>query len=489
MPAASARRVVVGRPLRPARSGDVSYGRPVRAVLVDGRVAEVALWQEPGEPGAFLGGPSSFLAPALSDPHTHLLATASSRTGWDLADDPPRNLSDLLDRLRAFAQADPSEGWLHVRGFDEHHLAEGRAPNRAELDAVVGARPTRVRHATLHASLLSTAALELLPQVVRPRSRTQALVVGHDEILRDVASRGNPDSVRRGLARVGAELARFGITCVDDTSASNDAARVAVMASAVERGALPLRVRAWLRDAAEADAARQVAGPWVEIAGVKLLPTRAEQTRTQEFRSAVARARAAGLPVAVHAVDPDVIDGATDALLDAPQRRGASVAPDRIEHCSLCPPYLVERVAKAGLAVVTQPGFLVVRGAKYEREVERPLWPWLYPVRSLREAGVPVAFSSDTPVIAPDPRLGFVGALERASATGVTFGRSEAIGAAEALAAYTTDGRRVRGDVPVDGWLAPGAPADLVLLSDADVRSWNPVATLHRGEVLWSEAA
>lgn len=489
MPAASARRVVVGRPLRPEPSGEVGFGGPVRAVLVNGRVAEVAPWREPDEPGAFLGGPTSFLAPALSDPHTHLLATASSRTGWDLAEDPPRTLRDLLDRLRAFAQADPSDGWLHVRGFDEHLLAEGRAPNRAELDAVVGPRPTRVRHATLHASLLSTAALELLPRGIQPQSPTQALVVGQDEALRSIAARGNPEAVREGLARVGVELARFGITCVDDTSASNDAARVAVMANAVEAGALPQRVRVWLRDASEADASRAAAGPWVEIAGVKLLPTRAEQTRSEEFTAAVARARAAGLPIAVHAVDPDVIDGATEALVAAPQRRGGSDAPDRIEHCSLCPPYLVERVASAGLAVVTQPGFLVARGAKYEREVEPPLWPWLYPVRSLREAGIPVAFSSDTPVIAPDPRLGFVGALERASETGVAFGRGEAIDAAQALAAYTADARRVRGDVPDDRWLAPGAPADLVLLADSDVRSWSPTATVYRGDVLWSEAA
>ncbi len=487
-----ARLVVTGRPLLRTCAGALALGEPVCAEAEGARFVSLRPWSRNGC-GVGEGNPNAILAPALSDSHLHVVAAASARTALDLAVDPPRDLAALFDRLRAHAAGLGRDDWLRVRGFDEFPLAERRMPTTAELDAAVPRVAIRLRHATLHASVLSTGAILRLDRALqRLAVANDGLLVGHEEELTSSVAPRDEVAIAEAMRSLGEELASSGIACIEDITASNDAARVRLLAEAVEDGSLPQRVRVWLRDANEAEAAHAASRGLVEIAGVKLLPTREEDTRADAFRSAVARARARGLPVAVHAVEPDVIGGALDALEAAPARAGSRAAPDRLEHCSLCPPLLVERLAASGVAVVTQPGFLVARGPKYRREVEAPLWPWLYPIGSLRRAGVLVAAGSDAPVIAPDPRLAFAGATTRRSSDGAVLGEGEAITEADALDLCTTAAARVRGEGDAHlPWLRVGARADLALLKTDPTKhglaSWSAQSTIIGGRVRWGE--
>jgi len=479
-----ARLIVTGRPLLRNRTGGLGMGEPVCLEIEGDRIASARAWTRRSPAG--IGCPDAILAPALSDSHAHLVATASARNSLDLSEAPPGNLSALFEWLREHVNSVTDDGWMRVRGFDEFHLEEARPPTARELEAVLPGRPIRLRHATLHASVLSAAALRRVgPSLGVSEVTSDGLVVGKEEAL--TALCGPRPPIAAALADVGADLARSGIAWVDDITASNDAERVRLLADAVDEGGLPQRVRVWLRDADEETESRRAGRGLVGIAGVKLLPATEEETREDGFAKALARARRAGLPVAVHAVDPDVISGTLDGLEAAPPRpAGSPAAPDRLEHCSLCPPFLVERIAAAGVAVVTQPGFLVVRGPKYRRQVEAPLWSWLYPLRSLQRAGATVASGSDTPVIPPDPRLGFLGATTRRSSDGVVFAAEEAISEADALDLCTAAAARIRGD-PEAGlpWWRVGARADLTILGSDPTRhglaEWRAATTMIGG--------
>lgn len=431
-------------------------------------------------------GEDALLAPALSDAHIHLFAAATAKTRLDLAEDPPKTVAGLLDRVGAYAKGQPAACWVRVRGHDESRLDEGRHPTAEELDGAAGGRPVRIRHATLHASILSVAALDRIPgDLARLGRAGHGLIVGREEALSSACGDRKDEELEHGLDALGRELLDAGITAVDDTTATNDPVRVRRLAAAVRSGVLRQRVRVWMREADELVSAKEAANGAVEIAGVKLLPTCGEQTREVGFRAAIERARRRGLPVAIHAVDPDVIDGALDALASAPPRAAQGAGPDRLEHCSLCPPHLVERVAAANVAVVTQPGFLVRRGGKYRREVEEPLWPWLYPIRSWKAAGVLVVGSSDAPVIRADPRLGFRGAMTRRSSEGTTFGAAESISEVAALDLYTSSAAAVRGEADAGlPWLRVGARADFVVLDRNCWRleQWQPRTTIIAGE-------
>jgi predicted amidohydrolase YtcJ len=462
----------------------LTLGEPRVVEIREGRIARVNGDAAARDPA--IGGPDAVLCPGWIDSHVHLLACAADRAGLDLAEPRPRTLAEILDRVAAASLGRPAHDWVRASGYDESWLAERRHPTRSELDRAAGGRPVRLRHATRHASVLSSAAWRALGpsgQVAPDRAPRDAsgeplgVVFGMEAEITAAVGPVSREALAEGLAAVSAELLAYGVVAVDEVSASNDADRVAVLAEAVAVGRLRQAVRVYLRDADELDGARARAGGRVAIAGVKLLPRDAAEIAAPAFADAVARARARGLPVAVHAVEADAVDAAVTALGNARPRASGASGPDRIEHASLCPPELARRIAAAGIAVVTQPAFLLERGEKYRAEVEPVLWPWLYPLASLRSAGVLVAGGSDAPVATADPRVAIAAATRRETAAGIVIGPSERLDEAAALALYTSAPRVLRGDVATGSWLAVGRRADLLVLAgDPRAGRWREIA-------------
>jgi predicted amidohydrolase YtcJ len=473
---------VVGRALVATAAGELRLTDPLALALRGTRVASVgpaaaafrASWQRVGHADAIL-------MPGLADSHIHLVATAASRLGIDLAADPPCSLAGLARRLAVAADAVGNGAWVRVGGFEPAELGERRLPTRDELDAWVPHGPLRLRHATRHASFLNTAAFERVERALGPLSAERApraadggfsgVVYGLEAELTVIVGPKGREGMARALRATSAALAWRGVVRIDEVSGSNDAARAALLGDAIARGDLVQKTRLFVCDAEEAEAARAVAGERLEIAGVKLFARDAEDGTRARLLDAIARARRAGLPVAVHAVEPDCVQAVLDALAAAPPRAGEHPAPDRIEHASLCPPELARRLARAGVAVVTQPSFVVARGDKYRSEVEEVLWPWLYPLRTLIGAGVCVAAGSDAPVGPMDPRVGLRGATVRRTAQGELLGAAETVGDATALGLYTWSAARARGIGASAAWWAPGSPADIVVLERDPRRS------------------
>ena len=492
---------VVGRWLFGAADGALSPGSPLRFEVRAGLVRAVTAFdadrRESRREVPVLGGADAIVVPGLSDCHLHLVATAASLSGRDLASDHPGSIESLLERLGALARRGDPDSWLRVSGFEETRLVEGRFPTVAELDRAVRARPLRLRHATRHASMLNSAARLRRAEALGETDRGEAAgdaglgerssaVFGRETAFTAALGPHDPAALREGLRAASEWLARRCVTCLDEVTGSNDPVRVALLAEAVARGDVRQRVRVFVPDADLASAAREAAAGMVEIVGVKLFAHDADEAAAPGFAAAVQRARRAGLPIAVHAVEPDVVARVIEVLDRAPRRLapsatspGAQAAapvgavPDRIEHASLCPPELARRIAAAGVAVVTQPGFLRTRGSKYRREVEEALWPWLYPLRTLREAGVLVAVGSDAPVGPLDPVEALVAMTTRRTAQGEPVGLAEALAPSEAWQVSTEAPRRLRAE-PVPAPSA-GAPADLVLLGGAATAQpgWN----------------
>ena len=486
---------VVGRPLRADATGTLVAADPVAVRIAGGRIVAVVPLASRGAPSpadAVLGDGAALLLPAFADPHLHLVACAADRAGLDVSRPRPGTIAALLERLTVAARALPAGTWQRASGYDEAWLAERRHPGRAELDRAVPRHPLRLRHATRHASLLNALAFARLEQALgaldperAPRDRHGVpigIVYGLEPEITRVVGPLEAPVLRQALRDVGAELAAHGVVHLDEVTASNDAARIALLASAVDDGALPQQIRVYVGDADEVAAARRAARGRLAVAGVKLLARSADEVHAPEFRARLVGARRCGLPVAVHAVDADVVAAVLDALRDAPPRAGgAGPSPDRLEHCSLCPPELAHRIAAAGVAVVTQPAFLALRGVKYVREVEPPLWPWLYPLRALRAAGVLVAGSSDAPVVPFDPRLGLDGACRRQDSDGAVLAPGETLDDGAALDLFTGAAARLRGANGPSG-IDVGAPADLLVAEPGFLRAsadWRALRVRH----------
>ncbi len=458
---------VRGRPLGGAIDGSLVVGEPVQFVCRDGQIIERGPpTTETGE--SMVGSSDAFLIPSLTDSHAHLMASASRRVRLDLGPALAPDLASLFDRLRR-AVSGPGENWLVGAGFDEALLAEHRAPSLAELDAVVGPRAVRVRHATRHASLLSSTALARisaagLTESIFPVEPGSALFFEREPSLTSLTGPPDGQELCSALADLSRDWLRNGIGRIEDLTASNDAGRVRWLGAQRREGRLAQSVAAWIGDADEFEPARTAAGEWIEIVGVKLLAHDEETVRSPRFLDAVARAHRRGLPVAIHAASPDVADAALDVLASATPVVAGNEGPpprDRIEHAFLCPPALIDRLRRAAVRVVVQPAFLTARQEKYRHELEAVLWPWLQPLRSLLGAGVALAAGSDAPIGPGGVGPALRGGILRGGESGApAIGGAEALGLAEALALWAHPFSAAA------GLRAPalGEPADFTLL-------------------------
>ena len=137
----------------------------------------------------------------------------------------------------------------------------------------------------------------------------------------------------------------------------------------------------------------------------------------------------------------------------------------RIEHCSECPARLVKRLKALNAVVVTQPPFIYYSGERYLATVPSPQIDYLYPFRSLVDAGLVVAGSSDSPVVPENPLAGIYAAVMRKAQSGQPVLPDERVTPMQALAMYTTSAAYAEFQEQEKGVLSPGKLADMVVLS------------------------
>jgi predicted amidohydrolase YtcJ len=130
-----------------------------------------------------------------------------------------------------------------------------------------------------------------------------------------------------------------------------------------------------------------------------------------ELRTDVARAAAAGLAVAIHAIGDRAVRVALDAI--APTRMTSPALRQRLEHVQLVRDEDLGRFGALGVIASMQPIHCTS-----DRDLADRYWgpkrtPRAYPWRALLERGATLAFGSDAPVEPIDPLLGIHAAVTR----------------------------------------------------------------------------
>lgn len=350
------------------------------------------------------------------DDHLHLLACAAARRSVDVS--AATSVSALLSTVRRAAQertaGEGRTAWLRAWGYDDALLDERRHPTVAELDASTGDRPTVLHHITGHVAVVNTAAGRALGL-----ASGEVLVERHD-VLAGVP-RPDRTAAVAGVAAVLGDLASVGIRHCTDATHTNDLTALELLADAVATepavsvtamvGADQL---ASLGDLSFGEAVSETSGAGagrgsVRIGHAKVMPPHDDDSMIDGL---VAAARAHGFPVAIHVMDIDTLHAALDALEAHPQRAVARepdriepglIAPDRIEHCALALPEQLDRIARLGIKVVTQPSFVTRRAQKYREQLSSTEQEWLWPLASLLRRGIGVTLSSDAPTVPADP--------------------------------------------------------------------------------------
>jgi predicted amidohydrolase YtcJ len=172
----------------------------------------------------------------------------------------------------------------------------------------------------------------------------------------------------------------------------------------------------------------------------------------------------AGWRIATHAIG----DVAIDQVLSVYEALGAHPRglAHRIEHFGLPDATQLSRAARLQVIAVPQTVFIHSLGRNFREYLPDAFLPRCYPVRSMLDAGVMVALSSDAPVVEDDnPLLGIAAAITRRDREGDTIAPEQAVDVGEALYAYTMGGAKASGDDRNRGSIEPGKWADLAVLS------------------------
>ena len=423
------------------------------------------------------------LVPGFVDAHMHLLAYAASLRDVHCGPDAVRSIADIRRAIAERARDAPAGAWIVGRGYEDTALLERRHPTRRELDAATSL-PVRLVHGSGHACVLNSAALALIgigadtPDpvdgvIVRDASgEPTGLLLEMEAYLDGRIPRRSRGEFEAGVRQACERLAALGVTSVVDATPSNSVERWETFRTLrLDDVPLPRIVMmagyAHLEGFLEAGMGYGYGDDTLHLGHVKIVVTATTgvlHPQPEELTAMVARAHAAGFPVAIHAVEAEAVEASARAIAEARRERPIAFV-DRIEHCSECPPELLELVRRAGAAVCTQPAFVHYRGDKYLDGTPEDVQPWLYAMRSLLDAGVAVAVGSDAPVVGPDPMVGVGAAVTRRTRSGRRVASAQAVTTMEALRAYTLGAARVSGLGGVAGSIEVGKRADFALLN------------------------
>jgi predicted amidohydrolase YtcJ len=196
-----------------------------------------------------------------------------------------------------------------------------------------------------------------------------------------------------------------------------------------------------------------------------------DQDRLDAALTAAARN---GLQVAQHAIGNEAIDMAVTALEHAGAPLHDLPGVPRLEHVTFGEPQLNRRIAASGAIAVVQPYFLHDMVGDYAALTPPPEPVSVLPLRSLVDAGVELAGSSDHPVSGYDVLASVEAAVRRHTKLGRVVFPEEAITAEEALRAYTMGAAKALGVDGEAGSLTAGKRADAVVLSGDPTRTATP---------------
>ena len=507
----------------------------------DGRVVAVGADNEvralagEGTMVADLGG--RVVYPGLIDAHNHLLMTGEMLREVRLYD--CRSIAEVVGKVAERVRQSPPGAWVVGRGWDESLLAEGRHPNRHDLDPVSPDNPV-VIHRVWNKLVCNSAALAAAG-IDRESPDPPAGVLYSGSFERD--GDGNPTGLFRDRAKelvsshvpppTEAEMVEavglacraynaLGLTAIADPGLYPE--QIRAYHRAAREGVLTVRsdllLAAWGFGAPETEEGLQerfvalgVTGGFgddlLRLGGIKLMPDGGMSDRTARMLQpylddpdnfgqwVVAPDRLVELIRWVHdlgwAMDIHTCgDEAQQVVVEAYAAAQAANPQPRLRHRVHHAYFPTERALTAmaahGIPAVVSSAFIANLGEGFVNSVGPERAARAMPMRTYLEAGVPLAGSSDSTVADFNPWVGIDAAVRRTTIPGRVLGPEEALTVAEAIRSYTAGGAFGMGREADLGTLEPGKLADLIVLDRdpeaipaEELRSMRPVATMLGG--------
>ena len=464
------------------------------------------------------------LLPAFLDPHSHLLACAYARLQVPLGE--CAGWGEIADRLSRHVQergVQPGE-WVKGTGYDQNALAEGAAPDRFCLDRACPHNPVVIQHASGHAGVFNTLALERLGVLngdcgLERDGQGELTGRGEENPFLDLLGRIPMDGledVLRAFQGAQEEYASHGITTAQEGLLQPVMAPV--YQEILRRGLLYLDVNAYVPpadyDRLRGQFAQGVsASPGIfRVAGMKIFLDGSPQGGTAWVRepyagggrgtstmtdgqvlSAFRQALDRDAQLLAHCNGDRAAEQYLTLLAQAEREAGKKLCRPVMIHAQLLGLDQLERVKALGVI----PSFFVAHvyhwGEIHVKNFGLDRAGRISPAGSALARGIPFTFHQDSPVIPPDMLETIWCACVRKTKTGRVLGAEERIPVEAALRAVTQTAALQYGLERELGTLRPGKRADFVLLSGDPLRTppeelkkLQVERTIRCGRTIWS---
>ncbi len=487
-------------------------------ILLIGKEADVLKSKGPTSVVVDLRG--QFVMPGFNDAHMHLTDAGFKQLTVDLTG--VQSIEEFRDRIRKRVEsAEPTE-WIVGSGWDETLWHSKELPTRWDIDEVTTVHPVYLERVDGHVAVANTLALKTA-HVTLASKDPDGGEIGRDisgqpnGILRETARQlassiipePAPDKRRRAMEAALQDIARAGVTSVQDysdpTNAQANWEDFRLFEQLEKEGKLTARITEWMPFDLPLDLLKQhravhaqsdlmlrtgmlkafmdgslgshtasLMQPYADDPQKSGIP-RYEQAKLNEM--AVERL-AAGFQLGFHAIGDKGVQTALDAFAESEKsgRQQKIKAMDgsenfrlRIEHAQVTNPLQVDRFKELGVIASMQPSHLLTDMRWASSRLGQLRAAHSYTWAEFANHGVPLAFGTDYPVEPVTPFRGLYAAVTRKSEDGKReYYPQQKLTIEQAIAAYTAGSAFAEFAEKDKGKLVPGMLADFVVL-DRDV--------------------
>ena len=464
------------------------------------------------------------LLPGLIDAHGHVTELGFAALQLDLVG--TSSLSDLQQRLRAYAAAHPDARWVVGRGWNQELWPDKRFPTAADLDAIVPDRPVVLGRVDGHALVANSAAMKaagVTASTAAPaggRIENGLFVDNAMSLIDKTVPAPTPAETDQALAKAQEILLGYGITGVGSMSTTLDAWNA--MRRAGEAGRLAVRMMVYADElkllSAEprptpwlygdrlrmvgikfyADGALGSRGAWLKQPYADKPDTRGLQFHSDaEMRSLAETAASHGFQIATHAIG-DAANAQAITVYEGLTKKYGRNRRWRIEHFQIVDPADIPRIAPAGIIASMQPTHQTSDRLMAEKRLGPNRLAGAYAWQTVLKTGAKLAFGSDFPVESPNPFPGLSAAISRQDMSGQPPGGwipGERVTFPQALNAFTRDAAYAGFAEQKFGALEPGKWADFIIVdrdpTKVDAQSLGRTEVLETwigGKKLWTKS-
>jgi predicted amidohydrolase YtcJ len=450
------------------------------------------------------------LTPGFIDAHHHFVGVGAGADSIDCKAPGMGSIRAIVEEVRKKAEALPPGTWIRGRGYNQSRLVEQRHPNRDDFDPVSPEHPVIFTRTCGHILAFNTKAIETArlsmtaPDVdggrydrdgagrllgvsyERANAPIQAAATATRAEIRSWLKSANALDLASGLTSIhdagglmgvpfdlaqeliATEELKVRIYAFTTVNAANHP-HVGILNTGVKSGFgnERLRIGAFkvITDGSSSGPTAATRDPYHSNSDDCGIAYWAQD----DLDDLIGRAHRAGWQCTVHAVGDKAIEQTLDAMARAQSEHPREGLRHRIDHCGICPPDLQRRVRAQGIVPAMQPAFFWEFGDGYIRNYGRERADVMFPARSLIEAGVVVAGSSDSPVTDYRPLFGIEQAQTRATMDGDVCGPNERVDLETAIRMHTINGAYASFEDHLKGSVEVGKLADFAVLSE-DIR-------------------